>query len=129
VDSLVGRHREMGVNTWTVRGLGIVFLCTVFTGMARASELEVTCRGNIETFDKKIVQADVVYLLRYDISGAKAKIRFVGREFDAVVEKGASWKGRWIKKMEDSEYFSFLPDDGGTIKFQFEPNRWFSGNC
>jgi len=99
------------------------------TGNALASEFDVTCRGNIETFDKKLIQTDVTYFLRYYVSGTNAKVRFAGREFDAVIEIGSSWKGRWIKKIDDKEYFSFLPDDGGTIKLEFEPNRWFSGNC
>lgn len=117
------------MNIWTIRSLAVVFVSTALTGIALASEFDVTCRGNIETFDKKLIQAGVTYLLWYEVSGAKAKIRFAGREFDAAVERGSSWKGRWIKKIEDKEYFSFLPDDGGTIKFEFEPNRWFSGNC
>ena len=117
------------MNIWKVGNIGTVVLCTALTGIATASELEATCRGNIESFDKKISQAGATYLLRYEISGTKAKIRFAGREFNAVVERGDSWKGRWIKKIEDKECFSFLPDDGGTIKFEFEPNRWFSGNC
>jgi len=117
------------MNIWIIQSLGVVLLCAVFTDIALASEFDATCRGNIETFDKKIIQPGVTYLLKYDVSGTKAKITFAGREFDAVVEKGSSWEGRWIKNLEDKEYFSFLPDDGGAIKFEFEPNRWFSGNC
>ncbi len=59
----------------------------------------------------------------------KPKITFAGHDLVALVDTGTSWKGRWIKQIEGNEYFSFLPDDGGTIKFQLEPNRWFSGNC
>jgi hypothetical protein len=112
-----------------VGSIGVGVLSAVLSSTAIASSLEVSCRGNIESFDKKIIQAGVAYSLWYEISGAKAKIRFAGREFDAVVEKGTSWKGLWIKRIEDKEYFSFLPDEGGTVKFEFEPNRWFSGNC
>lgn len=117
------------MNIWKIRIFGVVLLCAALSGIALASEFDATCRGNIETFDKKLIQAGVTYLLRYDVSGTKAEIRFVGREFEAVVEKGSSWKGRWIKNLDDKVYFSFLPDDGGTMKFEFEPNRWFSGNC
>lgn len=104
-------------------------MCVATSGIVTASEVKSTCHGNIETFDKKIIQADVTYLLWYEVSGAKAKIRFAGREFDAFVEKLSSSKGYWIKKIDDSIYFSFVPEEGGTIKFQFEPDRWFSGNC
>ena len=117
------------MNIWKVGTIGTALFCAVLNGIATASEFETTCRGNIESFDKKIIQAGVTYLLRYEISGTKAKIRFAGREFDAVVETGNSWKGRWRTKGGDKDYFSFLPDDGGTIKFELEPNRWFSGNC
>lgn len=88
-----------------------------------------SCQGNIETSTKTIVQAGVSYKLNYEISGQSAKVRFAGREFEANVEFGKSWKGPWIKRMDEKVYFSFLPEDGGTIKFQFEPDRWFSGNC
>lgn len=118
------------MTTWIVRILGIAILCVATSGIAMASEeVKSTCRGNIETFDKKIIQTDVIYLLWYEISGPRAKIRFAGREFDALVEKMSSAKGHWIKRIDDSIYFSFVPEEGGTIKFQFEPNRWFSGNC
>ena len=96
---------------------------------AFASENERTCQGNIETFMKKIIEAGVTYKLSYSISGAKVKVQFAGREFDALAEKGKSWKGLWIKRMDETIYFSFLPDEGGTIKFKFEPNLWYSGNC
>lgn len=115
------------MNIWKIRNLGVVFLCAALTNVASASDS--TCHGNIETFDKKLIQPGVTYFLRYDVSGTKAKIKFAGREFDAVVEKGSSWKGLWMKNLEAKEYFSFLPDEGGTLKFAFEPNRWFSGNC
>lgn len=69
------------------------------------------------------------YKLCYDVNGATEKVRFAGREFDANVEEGKSWKGPWINKMDDVIYLSFLPKDGGTIKFQFDPDRWISGNC
>lgn len=96
---------------------------------ASAAEFKLSCIGNIETYDKKILQTNVTYLLWYEISDSKAIIRFAGREFDASVEEGKSWKGFWIKSIKDDNYFSFLPDEGGTVKFEFEKNKWFSGNC
>lgn len=104
--------------------LGIILANT-----ATAAVIETTCLGNIESFDRKIVQAGVTYLLRYEIFDTKAKITFAGHDLVALVDTGTSWKGRWIKRLEGNKYFPFLPDDGGTIKFQLEPNRWFSGNC
>lgn len=97
--------------------------------VAFASNNESTCQGNLETADKQIIKAGVTYKLSYSILGSIAKIQFAGREFDALAESGESWKGLWIKRIDESIYFSFLPDEGGTIKFQFEPNLWYSGNC
>jgi hypothetical protein len=96
---------------------------------AFASYNERTCQGNIETFNKQVIKAGVTYKLSYSISGTKVKVQFAGREFDALAEEGKSWKGPWIKKIDEDVYFSFLPDEGGTIKFEFEPNIWYSGNC
>jgi hypothetical protein len=99
------------------------------TSQVAASEVNRSCQGNIETSTKKILQAGVAYKLSYEISGKSARIRFAGREFETGVELGKSWKGPWLKRMDDSIYFSYLPEDGGTVKFQFELDRWFSGNC
>jgi hypothetical protein len=112
------------IQAFTALALFSVFICA-----ACASEYDRMCYGNLETFNKQIIQAGVTYKLSYETSGAKAKVRFAGREFDALAESGKSWKGLWIKKMDEDTYFSFLPEDGGTIKFQFEPDRWYSGNC
>jgi hypothetical protein len=112
------------------------FICAIsfvtLTVSSFASELAVTCRGNIETFDKKIVTAGVSYLLWQKVSGSKAEIRFAGKEFGvdvALATDGKAWKGRWLRKMDRNTYFSYLPDEGGTLKFEFETDRWFSGNC
>jgi hypothetical protein len=113
----------------TFKPIVAFILCIILTHTATAAAIETTCLGNIESFDRKIVQAGVTYLLQYEISGTKAKISFAGHDLVALVDTGTSWKGRWIKRIENNEYFSFLPDDGGTIKFQLEPNLWFSGNC
>jgi len=100
-----------------------------------AAFVERTCHGNIETYDRKIIQAGVIYDLSYEVSDKKVKVRFAGREFDAEASVDPSekvYKGLWITKIvggPDSFYFSFLPKDGGTIKFEFAPDRWYSGNC
>lgn len=114
-----------------MKKIAILFLLALAL-TASASEVKSICHGNIETFDKKIIKAGVSYLLWYEITGSKAKIRFAGREFDAEVATEISakaWKGRWFRKMGDGIYFSFLPEEGGSIKFEFESDRWFSGNC
>ena len=103
--------------------------CAFAAEPAQAAFVDRTCLGNIETFDKKILQAGVTYKLSYAVSGASAEVRFAGREFNVTAERGVSWKGVWLKRMDAEVYFSFLPDEGGTVKFQFEPNRWYSGNC
>ena len=65
----------------------------------------------------------------YSLSGESAKVRFAGREFDVKAEHGKSWEGVWLNRMDDDIYFSFLPSEGGTIKFEFKPDLWYSGNC
>lgn len=73
--------------------------------------------------------AGVSYSLTYDIIGRRAKISFAGKTLDVDVEYGLDWKGPWLTKMDDSGYFFFRPEEDGVIKFQIEPDRWFSGNC
>ena len=108
--------------------VAIMLLITAIS-CAIASDNERTCQGNLETFDKQIIKAGVTYKLSYSIAGAKVKVQFAGREFDAHAESGETWKGLWIQRIDESIYFSYLPDKGGTIKFQLEPNLWYSGNC
>jgi uncharacterized membrane protein len=108
--------------------IAMILLSSVMS-CAIASDNERTCQGNLETFDKQIIKADVTYKLSYGISGSKVKVHFAGREFDANAESGKTWKGLWITRIDESIYFSYLPDEGGTMKFQFEPNLWYSGNC
>jgi hypothetical protein len=117
-------NNRRAIQAFTALALFSVFICA-----AGASENDRTCYGNLETFNKQIIQAGVTYKLSYEISDEKVKVRFAGREFDALAESGKSWKGIWIKRMDEGIYFSFLPEDSGTIKFQFEPDRWYSGNC
>ena len=117
------------INRRAIQAFTALALFSVFICAAGASENDRTCYGNLETFNKQIIQAGITYKLSYEISDEKAKVRFAGREFDALAESGKSWKGLWIKRMDEGIYFSFLPEDGGTIKFQLEPDRWYSGNC
>ncbi len=112
-----------------MRYITLMTLLLVCITPAVAEEITRECQGNIESFDQKIEMASVSYKLKYEITGSIAKVRFAGREFEVNIERGQSWKGLWLKRMDSDLYFSYLPDDGGTIKFQFEPNRWYSGNC
>lgn len=107
----------------------ILAFASVLPFEALARQQELTCHGNIETFGKKLIQSGVLYKVVYDTSGDVSKVRFAGREFYAKAETGKSWKGVWLKRIDSEVYFSLLPEDGGTIKFQFDENRWFSGNC
>ena len=107
----------------------VVALLASTASPVEASDNERTCHGNIETGGRQITKAGVTYKLSYVVSGSKATIKFAGREFEATAETGKSWKGLWIKRIDNDIYFSFLPDDGGTIKFEFEANQWYSGNC
>lgn len=89
------------------------------------------CLGNIETYDMKVIKPGVIYNVAYAQHGAIAQIRFAGREFEAENKKsiGNSWRGFWVFARKEGLYFSFLPDEGGTLKFEFEWNVWFSGSC
>lgn len=108
---------------------GTLVLSSSLAFDAMAGQKELTCHGNIETFAQKLIQAGVIYKIVYVTSGNVSRIRFAGREFDAKAETGKSWKGVWLKKIDDKMYFSLLAEDGGAIKFQFDENHWFSGNC
>ena len=113
----------------TIKAFTTIILLIAASSCTLASDNERTCQGNLETFDKQIIKAGVTYKLSYSIAGAKVKVQFAGREFDAHAESGETWKGLWIQRIDESIYFSYLPDKGGTIKFQLEPNLWYSGNC
>lgn len=107
--------------------LVVLFQCMV--SGAGAESVNLFCQGDIETRDKNVLEACVFYPLRYEITGSKANIRFAGKDFVASVEKGTSRKNKSIKKIDKETSFSFLPDDGGKIQFQFDQDRWYSGNC
>lgn len=107
----------------------LAVLLTLCSHCAVSEPVFRSCLGNIETSNRKIEKAGVSYALWYDASDTVAKIRFAGREFEARVEIGNSWDGPWFKRIDDELYFSYLPREGGTIKFAFGPNQWFSGNC
>ena len=97
--------------------------------VAQSAEVTRTCQGNIETFSRRIIQVGVQYKLSYAVSGSAARVRFAGREFDVNVETGGSWTGPWFKRMDGEIYFSYLPEEGGAIKFELLRDRWYSGNC
>lgn len=111
----------------------IVFFALAIAALTSCKNEEksqlVQCHGNVETFAKEVIKTGVEYKLRYSIKDTKAQVYFAGREFLADAEKGKTYKGYWIKKISDNIYFSFMPDEGGIIKYQLEPNVWFSGNC
>ncbi|MGN6829012.1 hypothetical protein [Paucibacter sp. M5-1] len=117
------------MNHAKIRRIALVAVGALCSGTANAQFVDHTCLGNLETFDRQIVKAGVSYKLSYLVSGSSATVRFAGREFEAKVERGSSWQGVWVKRMDDDIYFSFLPAEGGAIKFQFQPNHWYSGNC
>lgn len=96
-----------------------------------ATETTARCLGNIETFDKKVIKAGVEYFMSYEIVGDNAQLSFAGRTIAASAEQGKSYKGMWLKNAGDHDdlYLSFLPEEGGDIKFKFEDGNWFSGNC
>lgn len=87
------------------------------------------CIGNIETFEKKIIKSSIAYNVSYLIDGGKSKIRIAGREIDASASKGKTYNGYWLMNNSSHSYLSYLPDDGGTIKFKFENDEWFVGVC
>lgn len=105
------------------------FALTSWISQALANNVALECLGNIETFDRQVLTAGVRYHLSYEIAGTSGAVRVAGREFTVTVERGSSWKGPWLKLMAEKDYLSFLPEDGGTLKLQFETNAWFSGNC
>lgn len=106
----------------------IMFACC-FASSSPAAEVSRPCTGNIETESARVLTPGVSYQLVYDINGSRARISFAGKTLEVDVEYGMDWKGPWLMKMDDSGYFSFRPEEGGDIKFQIEPDRWFSGSC
>lgn len=98
---------------------------------AQAEWTQRTCLGNIETEDRLITTPGVQYKVFYDIKGETGLVSFAGRTFPAKVEYSEStWKGPWIKEFDrKSPYFSYLPDNGGEVRFEFSKDQWFAGNC
>jgi len=105
------------------------FLVLIYPGVLKAQVNEVECVGNTETFDKNVVSPGTRYLLSYTLDGKRGSVKVAGREFSVAVDRGTSWKGPWLKSITEKSYFSYLPEDGGTIKIQLDPKLWFSGNC
>lgn len=105
-------------------------LVSVFLfGCSDAKYKYAECIGNIETFDKKIIRNSVGYNISYLIDGKNSKIRIAGREIDASASKGKTYNGYWLMNNTELSYLSYLPDDGGTIKFKLESDEWFVGVC
>jgi hypothetical protein len=116
----------------SILGLAVIAIAiaTALTGrIAHAQAKDVKCFGNTETGDKKVLQAGIQYLLWYRIEENTAKVRVAGRELSTKVDRGSSWKGPWLKLNTEQEYFSFLPEEGGTLKFQLDKQTWYIGNC
>jgi len=99
------------------------------TGCFSGNYENALCSGNIETFDKKIIKYNVDYRVSYLVNSDEAKARFAGREIDANATKGKTYNGYWMQNKKGNIYFSYLPDDGGQIKVEFESGEWFSGVC
>jgi hypothetical protein len=112
-----------------MRSLALIIAGCMLYGTAHADFIDRTCLGNLETYDQRIIKAGLSLKLSYRVTGTTAQVRFAGREFNAKAERGNSWQGHWIKRMDDEIYFSYLPTEGGNIKYQFKPNEWFSGKC
>jgi hypothetical protein len=95
-----------------------IFLLPIvlLAGCAQVFAAERECLGNIETFDKKIVQVNVRYKMWFEISDKTALVRVAGREFKVEARRGNSWKGDWLQLIGEDQYFSFLPEEGGTLK-------------
>lgn len=109
--------------------LTLAALLQLMISNAGAEAINLFCQGDIETKDKNVLEACVFYPLRYETTGSKANIRFAGKTFVASIEQGKSRKSKAIKKIDNETYFSFLPDDGGKIRFQFDQDRWYTGSC
>ncbi|WP_422551904.1 hypothetical protein [Methylovulum miyakonense] len=56
------------IQAFTAQTLFSVFICA-----AGASENDRTCYGNLETFNKQIIQAKVTYKLSYEIQKAAGR--------------------------------------------------------
>lgn len=113
--------------SWLPVAVLIILSAICITTASAATVRE--CQGNIETFDKKVIEPGVSYKIWYEISGDRATVRVAGRNIDAEVAKHRVWNGAWIRFAGESDYLSFWPDDGGTIKLELNTNYWFSGNC
>ncbi len=88
------------------------------------------CSGNIETSRLELLKPAVQYPLVVDWDKRIPKVYFAGREIEVEVSTGRTWHGPWLTNITaDGTYLSFLPNEGGTLKFSFEPDKWYSGNC
>ena len=90
------------------------FAVAAWFGGSRSDEYteERECIGNLETYYRRVIKADVRYKMWFSIKGRTAVVRVAGREFNADVDYGDSWKGPWLKEMDDLKYLSYLPEEG-----------------
>jgi hypothetical protein len=108
-----------------------IALANLWINPANANADKIMCYGNIEDGFKRIITPGISYKLSYIISGSNVRVQFAGHEFDANIDSagGKAWKGIWIRSSNEDIYFSYLPDEGGIIKFKYKDNNWYSGNC
>lgn len=113
--------------------LASIFLVAGCNNPRFAHIQKAQCHGNIETFDRRLIQADANYWISYKIYQNKATVWFAGREFEADIEQNTAnaWRGYWlfVNDIDENLYFSYLPQQGGEMRFMFEPTVWFSGSC
>ena len=96
------------------------------------TELELVCRGNLETFQRRVLRVGVVRNLKIVAAGNSARVMFDGQTFETTVERG-KYRGVWLKEKAGPVYFSYLPDDpAAVLKYarNDDPEEpWFSGRC
>jgi hypothetical protein len=119
---------HLRVSTFILLSAFFVALASISLA-SRAQTNDVECLGNTETFDRRVLKPGVKYLMSYVIQGKAGTVKIAGREYTVAVDRGSSWKGPWLKFSNATDYLSFLPEDGGTIKLQLDHHVWFSGNC
>jgi hypothetical protein len=114
------------------------FLVVAFFTVALAAEPQgkvakqeiFSCTGNIETFDKKLLQPGVQYSLLLNWDSKPPTVTVAGRSLKIEPSYNANmFKGPWFWNVIGKSYLSFLPDDGGILKLELESDVWYSGSC
>lgn len=93
-------------------------------GLARVA---AHCSGNIETFSRSVITPSVSYEILYWTKESKGQVSISGQVIETKVSYGSTFKGPWFFRTENP-YLSFVPNDG-TLKYNFEEGKWFSGTC